>query len=573
MFTVIRNAWKIPDLRKKLLFTLFILLIYRLGNAVPVPFVDVAALSAYFQQSLSDTVLGLYNAMSGNAFANATVFALSIQPYINASIILQLLCIAIPALERLSKEGGEDGRRKIASITRYVTVGLGLLMGIAYTVMLHNYDLLTSDHFSSYVVIVLTFTAGSALLMWLGEQITEFGIGNGISIILFASIISRVPSAVSTLFTNLMGGGIAWYTLILILLGVLVLITLIVFVTNAERRIPVQYAKRVVGRKMYGGQSTHLPIKVNMSGVLPIIFAQSIASLPATIFAFMDTSDWGGFGQFMLTITSPSGVVYGVCYFLLIIAFSYFYAAVQYNPIEIANNLKKNGGFIPGFRPGRPTADFIQKVILKITLFGAPGAGKGTQAEIVAAKLGIPTISTGNILREAVKNQTPIGLEAKSYMDKGALVPDAVIIGIVKERVAQDDCKNGFILDGMPRTIPQAQALVDAGIEFDHVISLEIEDAVIEQRMTGRRTCPDCGASYHIVANPPKQEGVCDACGAALTIRKDDAPETVKSRLQTFHAETEPLKDFYAKLGKLQLVKGDRPIESVTKDILTALGG
>ena len=209
---------------------------------------------------------------------------------------------------------------------------------------------------------------------------------------------------------------------------------------------------------------------------------------------------------------------------------------------------------------------------MKLILLGAPGAGKGTQAEIIAEKLGIPTISTGNILREAVKNQTPIGLEAKSYMDKGALVPDAVIIGIVKERVAQDDCKNGFILDGMPRTIPQAQALVDAGIEFDHVISLEIEDAVIEQRMTGRRTCPDCGASYHIVANPPKKDGICDACGAALTIRKDDAPETVKSRLKTFHAETEPLKDFYAKLGKLQLVKGDNQIDCVTKDILTALG-
>ncbi len=208
---------------------------------------------------------------------------------------------------------------------------------------------------------------------------------------------------------------------------------------------------------------------------------------------------------------------------------------------------------------------------MKLILLGAPGAGKGTQADIIAAKLGIPTISTGNILREAVKNQTAVGLKAKSYMDKGALVPDDVIVGIVKERVAQDDCKNGFILDGMPRTIPQAQALVDAGIEFDHVVSLEIEDAVIEQRMTGRRTCPGCGASYHIVANPPKKAGICDVCGQALTIRKDDAPETVKSRLATFHAETEPLKDFYAKRGKLALVKGDQPIESATKDIMAAL--
>lgn len=209
---------------------------------------------------------------------------------------------------------------------------------------------------------------------------------------------------------------------------------------------------------------------------------------------------------------------------------------------------------------------------MKLILLGAPGAGKGTQADIISAKLGIPTISTGNILREAVKNETPVGLQAKSYMDRGALVPDDVIVGIVKERVARDDCKNGFILDGMPRTIPQAQALVDAGIEFDHVISIEIADEVIEQRMTGRRTCPACGASFHVTANPPKKEGICDSCGAELTIRKDDAPETVKARLKTFHEETEPLKDFYGKLGKLQLVKGDQPIEQATADILAALG-
>ena len=209
---------------------------------------------------------------------------------------------------------------------------------------------------------------------------------------------------------------------------------------------------------------------------------------------------------------------------------------------------------------------------MKLILLGAPGTGKGTQADIISAKLGIPTISTGNILREAVKNETPVGLQAKSYMDRGALVPDDVIVGIVKERVARDDCKNGFILDGMPRTIPQAQALVDAGIEFDHVISIEIADEVIEQRMTGRRTCPACGASFHVTANPPKKEGICDSCGAELTIRKDDAPETVKARLKTFHEETEPLKDFYDKLGKLQLVKGDQPIEQATADILAALG-
>ena len=370
MLQTLRNAWKIPELRKKILFTLFIVLIYRVGNAVPVPFVDVAQVSKYFEQSLNTTVLGLYNAMSGSALSSATIFALSIQPYINSSIIMQLLCIAIPALERLQKEGGDEGNKKIASITRYVTVGLGLLMGLAYYFMLKNYSLLKSEGFIYAVIIVLTFTAGSAFLMWLGEQVTEFGIGNGISIILFASIISRIPAGISTAVQNLIAGSLKWYVLLLMLIGMLLLVAFIIFITNAERRIPVQYSKRVVGRKMYGGQSTHLPIKVNMSGVMPIIFAQSIASLPATIAAFVAPRE-GGFWAGFLKVFDSTGAVYCVVYFILIILFSYFYAAIQYNPIEIANNLKNNGGYIPGFRPGRPTSQFIQKVIGKITLFGA----------------------------------------------------------------------------------------------------------------------------------------------------------------------------------------------------------
>ena len=373
MFSTLRNAWKIAELRKKIIFTLLVLLIYRLGNAVPVPYVNVAALGAYFTQALSNTVLGLYNAMSGSAFSQATVFALGIQPYINASIIIELLTIAIPALERLAKEGGEEGRKKIQNITRYTTVGLGLLMGFAYFVMLKNYGLLNAgqDGFLNGLVIVMTFTAGASFLMWIGEQINEFGIGNGISMILFAGIVSRLPSLLGTLITSLQTGMMAWYTAILLVVGVLLIIVFIVFITNSERRIPVQYAKRVVGRKMYGGQSTHLPIKVNMSGVLPVIFAQSIASLPATIMAF--TGDGGSsFWTWMSTnVFSTTSVIYMVCYFLLIIAFSYFYATIQFNPIEIANNLKKNGGFIPGFRPGKPTSDFILKVINKITMFGA----------------------------------------------------------------------------------------------------------------------------------------------------------------------------------------------------------
>ncbi len=367
MFTTLRNAWKIPELRKKLLFTLMILAIFRVGNAVPLPYVNVEALSNYFRYNLSNTVLGLYNAMSGSAFSQATIFALGIQPYINASIIIELLTIAIPSLERLAKEEGEEGKQKINRITRYTTVGLGLLLGYAYYVMLSNYSLLSVTGFFPAVVVILSFTAGASLVMWLGEQITEFGIGNGISIILFAGIVSRVPSLIGTMVSSLKNGSIQWWTCILLVIGALLLVAFIVFITNAERRIPIQYAKRVVGRKVYGGQNTHLPIKVNMSGVLPIIFAQSIASLPATICAFAGSTT----GWWYKHVFSNTSTVYGVCYFILIILFSYFYASVQYNPIEIANNLKKNGGFIPGFRPGRPTAEFIARTINKIVLFGA----------------------------------------------------------------------------------------------------------------------------------------------------------------------------------------------------------
>ena len=373
MFATIRNAWKIPELRKKLLFTLFVLLLFRLGSQIPVPYVNVDVLGAYFQANHAGTILGLYNAMSGSAFSQATTFALGIQPYINASIILQLLCIAIPALERLQKEGGEEGKKKIERITRYTTVGLGLLMGWAYYMMIKNSgaDILTSDTFMSAVVIILTFMAGASLVMWLGEQISEFGIGNGISMILFAGIVSRVPDMIGGLISGISMGTQQWYDAVLLAVGVLFLLVVVVFVTNAERRIPVQYAKRVVGRKVYGGQSTFLPIKVNMSGVLPVIFAQSIASLPATILAFVGTPAAGFWKWMNDNVFNSSSVIYCAIYFLLIIFFSYFYATIQFNPIEIANNMKKNGGFIPGFRPGKPTSDFIAKVINKITLFGA----------------------------------------------------------------------------------------------------------------------------------------------------------------------------------------------------------
>ena len=416
MLQTLRNAWKIPELRKKIIFTLFILLIYRIGNVIPVPFIDVATLSNYFDSVLSTTILGLYNAMSGSAFSQATVFALGIQPYINASIIIQLLTIAIPALERLAKEGGEEGKKKIARISRYTTVGLGLLMGWAYYTMLHNYSsqgfsIITQEGFLPAMVIILAFTAGSAVVMWLGEQITEFGIGNGISIILFANIVSGLPRMVGNLFAML------WWQILIVVVGMAALVLFIIFINDAERRIPIQYAKRVVGRKVYGGQNTNLPIKVSMAGVMPIIFAQSICSLPATICAFTGkTSGW-----WYEHVWSSSSWTYAAIYFLMIFFFSWFYSTIQYDPVEIANNLKKNGGFIPGFRPGKPTAEFIQKVINKIVVFGAVYLGVVALLPIVAGNLmnGVRNLAIGGtsiIIVVGVALETVKALEAQMLM-------------------------------------------------------------------------------------------------------------------------------------------------------------
>ena len=416
MLKTLRNAWHIPELRKKLIFTILIMLLYRIGNVIPVPYVDVDVLSTYFNSTLSDTILGLYDAMSGSAFSSATILALSIQPYINSSIIIQLLTIAIPALERLSKEGGEEGKKKINMITRMTTVGLGLLMGWAYFMMLKNAGgIITDSSFLAAVVIILTFTAGSTAVMWLGEQITEHGIGNGISMILFANIISRLPSMLNTLIG--MANPTQWWMIIVVTIGVAALIVLIVFVNDAERRIPVQYAKRVVGRKVYGGQSTNLPIKVSMTGVMPVIFAQSIVSLPATICAFGGwTNSWAYKNLF-----DSSSWIYAGFYFLLIFFFSWFYATIQYDPVEISNNMKKNGGFIPGFRPGKPTADFIKKVINKIVIFGAVYLGIVALLPIIAGNLmaGVKNLAIGGtsvIIVVSVALETVKALEAQMLM-------------------------------------------------------------------------------------------------------------------------------------------------------------
>ncbi|MBE6737999.1 MAG: preprotein translocase subunit SecY [Ruminococcaceae bacterium] len=394
MFKTIRNAWSIPDVRKKILFTLLILAIYRIGCVIPVPLIDVDNLSSIFGDgSNNNNLLAYLDTISGGAMGNATLFAMGITPYINSSIIIQLLCVAIPALERLSKEG-EDGRKKIATITRYLTVGLGLIQGTAFFFYLKGSGLVLADKgtfamwFAAFVI-VLSFTAGTALIMWLGEQINSKGIGNGISMILFAGIVAGLPKMLYYMFpinddaiSNLNVYGSYWtqasvfgktqyYVLVpLFILLFLAMIWVITFMQDAERRIPVQYAKRVVGRKMYGGQSSNLPIKVAMGGVMPVIFASSILSIPSTIDLFVDQAA-GGFADKLFKAFSPSGWLYLVLSFLLILAFAYFYTTIQYNPIEMANNLKQNNGTIPGIRPGSPTADFIKKILSRITLIGA----------------------------------------------------------------------------------------------------------------------------------------------------------------------------------------------------------
>lgn len=379
MFKTIRNAWAIEELRKKILFTFFIILIFRIGAAIPVPFLDVDALKVAMKDMTgnSGSLISYLNTLSGGAFENATMFSMSVTPYINSSIIMQLLTVAIPALERLSKEG-EEGRKKIAQITRYATVILGLIQGFAYYMYLKNSGIVNSYGKGANVyvafVIILTLTAGSALMMWLGEQINNKGVGNGISILLFAGIVSRAPDAVTRIYAYLASGSVKYIVFaVIIVLIFIASIGFIVFMNSAERRIPVQYAKRVVGRKMYGGQSTHIPIKVNMSGVLPIIFASSIISIPATIgmFIYGNNTTGTGFWRKALFFFQNHQFIYALVYFVLIIAFAYFYVTIQYNPVEMANNLRKNSGTIPGIRPGKPTSDFIAKIISRITLIGA----------------------------------------------------------------------------------------------------------------------------------------------------------------------------------------------------------
>ena len=369
MFDTIRNAWKIVDLRKKLIYTFIMLIIFRLGSTIPVPLINPDMLEQMFTGD--NTMFGFIDIVSGGAFKNATIFAMSITPYINSSIIMQLLCVAIPALERLQKEG-EEGRKKIGQFMRYGTVVLAIIQAVGLYFLLKSSNAITNPGWQSAIVIVTTFTAGTAFLMWLGEQITEKGVGNGISLIIFAGIVSRIPDMAKTLYASVESGALNWLMVAVILVFALLIIAFVVMMNEAERRLPVQYAKRVVGRKMYGGQSTNIPSKVAGAGVIPIIFAMSIMAFPGTIASFFGkTAQSGGFWGAFLWVFSGQSWIYAVLYFLLIIFFTYFYTAIQFNPIEMSNNMKKNGGFIPGIRPGRPTSDYIARVLSRVTLAGA----------------------------------------------------------------------------------------------------------------------------------------------------------------------------------------------------------
>ena len=366
MFETLKNAWKIADLRKKLLYTLLIVVIFRIGCKIPVPYIDPAAIKGLFA---GGNLLGYMSILTGGALENATIFAMGISPYITSSIVVQLLAIAIPALERLSKEG-EAGRKKLNQITRYVAIVLALVQAFAlYLTMKANNALVDTSWFVG-AVIVLTLTAGAMVVTWLGERIDQKGIGNGISMILFAGILAGGPQVV-TLFWNIIVGGSLLQRIMLPVIVILfiLIIAFIVVMTNAERRIPVQYAKRVVGRKMYGGNSSNIPLKVNMSGVMPIIFASSLMAIPGTIGSFVSVKE-GGFWDKFFELFNYTNWLYAVLFFILIVAFNYFYVAIQYNPVEIANNLRQNSGGIPGIRPGKPTSDFITKILGKITLMG-----------------------------------------------------------------------------------------------------------------------------------------------------------------------------------------------------------
>ena len=440
MFKTLKNAWKTPELQKKMLFTLFIVLLYRLGATICVPYVD-SGIADSFSAAYGDSVIGMLSVLSGGAMANATLFALSVSPYITASIVMQLLTVAIPPLERMAKDGAE-GQKKINMITRIVTVALAMITSYGYSMMLKSgyqgASMLVRDDWFAMLVINASFCAGASLVMWLAELINDKGIGNGISMILFANIIAGIPGAIKNLWTVLViNTGMHWAIGAVIMLGVaaimVALVGFVVWVTNSERRIPIQYAKRVVGRKMYGGQSTNLPIKLNMSGVMPIIFANSIVMIPSTIVAFIvagnekaATENW--FCRFVTQFFGTTTWEYLVVFLVLIVAFSYFYIMISFNPVEVANNINSNGGSIPGHRPGKPTIQYINRILKRITLLGA---------FFLCIVAGLPMLVT--VITEAIRAVNPnmVNLSAISFGGSSLLIVIGVALETVRDLEAQ----------------------------------------------------------------------------------------------------------------------------------------
>ena len=423
MFKTLKNAWKIEELQNKILFTLLIILLYRIGSAIPVPYVSREVLSS-FDQVYGGTIFGYMSLLSGGAMSQATLFALSVQPYITSSIVVQLLAVAFPKIAG----DGENGKQRMQTITRYVTVGVALVTAIGYYMILKNSGALMFNGFFYALIIVACYCAGSSLVMWLGEKINEHGIGNGISLILFANIISSVPSLLIYLYGEITSP--KWLRGIIFTVGVAVfmcaLIWLIIYISDSERRIPVQYAKKVVGRKMYGGQNTNLPIKLNMTGVMPIIFANAIVSIPSTINMFVHP-EAGTFWYRFFTWFTVNHWVYAVLTLILIVFFAYFYTAISFNPVEVANNMQKNGGSIPGVRPGRATSDFITKILHRVTLIGA----------LYLAVIAVLPVIVNFILVNFIPNASDLQFGAFAFGGSSIIIVVGVILETAREIEAQ----------------------------------------------------------------------------------------------------------------------------------------